>query len=49
LFENKVFRRIFGSKKDEVTKVRRKLQNEQLHSFNSSTNLIRIITSSEMR
>jgi hypothetical protein len=42
LFENEVFRRIFGSKKDEVTEVR-------LHSFNSSTNLIRIITSSKMR
>jgi hypothetical protein len=31
VFENRVLRRIFGSKKDEVTGERMKLHNEELH------------------
>jgi hypothetical protein len=31
VFENKVLRRIFGSKRDEVTGEWRKLHNEELH------------------
>jgi hypothetical protein len=31
VFENRVLRRIFGSKKDEVTGEWRKLHNEELH------------------
>jgi hypothetical protein len=33
VFENRVLRRIFGPKLDEVTGEWRKLQNEELHNF----------------
>jgi hypothetical protein len=33
VFENRVLRRIFGSKRDEVTGGWRKLHNEELHNF----------------
>jgi hypothetical protein len=33
VFENSVLRRIFGSKRDEVTRGWRKLYNEELHKF----------------
>jgi hypothetical protein len=32
-FENRVLRRIFGHKRDEVTGEWRKLHNEELHNF----------------
>jgi hypothetical protein len=32
LFENRVLRRIFGPKRDEVTESWRKLHNEELHN-----------------
>jgi hypothetical protein len=35
VFENRVLRRIFGEKRDEVTGARRKLQNEELHNMYS--------------
>jgi hypothetical protein len=35
VFENKVLRRLFGPKRDEVTGDWRKLHNEELHSFYS--------------
>jgi hypothetical protein len=36
VFENRVLRRIFGPKRDEVTGVWRRLHNEELHDqFNS--------------
>jgi hypothetical protein len=41
VFENRVLRRIFGPKRDEVTGEWRKLHNEELHIFNSSSNIIR--------
>jgi hypothetical protein len=40
--ENKVLRRIFGPKKDEVAGGWRKLHNEELHDLCSSTSVIRI-------
>jgi hypothetical protein len=49
VFENRVLRRIFGPKRDEVTGVRRKLHNEELHNLYSSLNIIRMIKSSRMR
>jgi hypothetical protein len=49
VFENRVLRRIFGSKRDEVTGDWRKLHNEELHNFYSSPNIIRIIKSRRMR
>jgi hypothetical protein len=36
VFENRVLRRIFGPKRDEVTGGWRKLHNEELQSFYSS-------------
>jgi hypothetical protein len=49
VFENRVLRRIFGPKRDEVTGDRRKLLNEELHSLYSSPNIIRMIKSRRMR
>jgi hypothetical protein len=43
VFENRVVRRIFGPKRDEVTGEWRKLHNEELHNLYSSPNIIRII------
>jgi hypothetical protein len=40
VFENKVLRRIFGPKRDEVTGDWRKLHNEELHNLYSSPNII---------
>jgi hypothetical protein len=37
VFENRVLRRIFGPKRDEMTGDWRKLHNEELHNFYSSS------------
>jgi hypothetical protein len=37
--------RIFGPKRDEATEERRKFNNEELHNFYSSPNIIRYIKS----
>jgi hypothetical protein len=47
MFENRVLRRIFGPKRDEVTAVWRKLHNEELHNLYSPTT-IRLIKSMRM-
>jgi hypothetical protein len=49
VFENKVLRRIFGPKKDQVTGGWRKLYNEELRDLYSSPSIIRIINSRRMR
>jgi len=49
LFENRVLRRIFGSKRDEVTRDWRKLHNDELNDLYSSRNIFRVIKSSRMR
>ena len=49
LFENRVLRRIFGSKRDEVTRDWRKLYNEERSDLLSSTNFIRVIKPRRMR
>jgi hypothetical protein len=43
IFENRVFRRIFGPKRDEVTGGWRKLHNEELHNLYSSPCIIRVV------
>jgi hypothetical protein len=49
VFENKVLRRIFGPKRDEVTGDWTKLHNEELHNWSSSPNTIRMIKSRRVR
>jgi hypothetical protein len=49
VFENRVLRRIFGPKRDEVTEEWRKLHNKELRDLYSSPNIIRIIKSRRMR
>jgi hypothetical protein len=43
VFENKVLRRIFGPKRDEVTGRWRKVHNEEFPDLYSSPSIIRII------
>jgi hypothetical protein len=45
VFENKVLRRIFGPKRDEVTGEWRRLHNKELYALYSSPNIIRVIKS----
>jgi hypothetical protein len=49
VFENRVLRRIFGPKRDEVTGEWRKLHNEELRDLYSSPSIIGIIKSRRMR
>jgi hypothetical protein len=49
VFENRMLRRIFGPKRDEVTGVWRKLHNEELLDLYSSPNIVRVIKSRRMR
>jgi hypothetical protein len=49
LWENRVLRRIFGPKKDEVTGEWRKLQNGELRNLYSSPSIIKMIKSRRMR
>jgi hypothetical protein len=49
VFENRVPRRIFTPKRDEVTGDWRKLHNEELHNLYSSPNIIRMIESRRTR
>jgi hypothetical protein len=48
VFENRVLRRIFGPKRDEVTGKWRKLHNEELCDLYSSPSIIRMIKINEM-
>ena len=41
VFENRVFRRIFGPKRDEVIREWRKLHNKGLHDLYCSPNIVR--------
>jgi hypothetical protein len=49
VFENRVLRRIFGPKRDEVTGEWRKLHNEELNDLYCSPNIIRLIKSRRTR
>jgi hypothetical protein len=49
VFENRVLRRIFGPKMDEIKGEWRKLHNEELHNFYSSQNIITHIKPRRMR
>jgi hypothetical protein len=49
VFENRVLRRVFGPKRDEVTEERRKLHNEKLNDRYSLPNTVRVVKSGRMR
>jgi hypothetical protein len=49
VFENRVLRRIFGSRRDEVKGGWRKLHNEELHNLYSSPSIIRTVKSRRIR
>jgi hypothetical protein len=49
VFENRVLRRIFGPKRDEVTGEWRKLHDEELNDLYCSPNIVRVIKSRNMR
>jgi len=44
-----MLRRIFGPKRDEVTRERRKMHNEELSGLYSSSNIVPAIKSRRMR
>jgi hypothetical protein len=48
VYENRVLRRIFGPKRDEVIGGWRKLHNEELHNLHCSPDIIRMIKSRRM-
>jgi hypothetical protein len=49
VFENRVLRRIFGPKGDEVTREWRKLHNGKLHNLHLLPNFMKQIKSKKMR
>jgi hypothetical protein len=49
VFENRVLRRVFGPKRDEVTGEWRKLHNEELNVLYSLPNIVRVVKSRRMR
>ena len=49
VFENRVLRRIFGPKRDEVTRECRKLNKKELYDVYSSPNIVRVMKSRRMR
>ena len=49
MFENRVLRKVFGPKRDEVTGEWRKLHNEELSDLYSLPNIVRVVKSRRMR
>ena len=49
MFENRVLRKVFGPKRDEVTEEWRKLHKEELSDMYSLPNIVRVVKSRRMR
>ena len=49
MFENRVLRKVFGPKRDEVTGEWRKLHNEELNDLYSLPSIVRVVKSRRMR
>jgi hypothetical protein len=49
VFENKVLRKVFGPKRDEVTGEWRRLHSEELNDLYSLPNIVRVAKSRRMR
>jgi hypothetical protein len=49
VFENRVLRRIYGPKKNEVTGGWRKLHNEKIHNLYSPPSIIRMVKSRRLK
>ena len=49
VFENRVLRKAFGPKRDEVTGEWRRLHNEELNDLYSLPNIVRVVKSRRMR
>ena len=49
VFENKMFRRIFGAKRDKITGEWRKLYNIELHALYCSPNIIKKLKSRRLK
>jgi hypothetical protein len=49
VFENRVLRRIFGSRRDEIIGDWRKLHNKELNHLYSSSDIVRMIKWRRMR
>jgi hypothetical protein len=49
VFENRVLRRVFGPKRDEVTGEWRKLHTEELNNLYALPNIVRVLKSRRMR
>jgi len=49
VFDNRVLRRAFGSKRDEVTGEWRRLHNEELRDHSSLPNIVGVVKSGRMR
>jgi len=49
VFENRVLRKVFGTKRDEETDEWKKLHNEELNDLYSLPNIMRVVKSRRMR